>query len=77
LAFALAYHSVQWRVSVLEAEASVPFDLARADEVYRVVRLPDPGYIALVNGTAILSLATLLGVLAMGVWITTVKKRAV
>ncbi len=64
LGVSLAVHSMAWRVSVLEEAAGEPFDLKRVGTFFNVVRLADPVYFAVVNISAAITAAALLGVVA-------------
>ncbi len=72
LGVSLAVHSMTWRVSVLEATARNPFDLAQVDRYFNVVTRQDPLYIALVNSAVIITLASLLVVLA--IWLRSARR---
>lgn len=67
LGLSLAMHSIVWRVSVLEASVSNPLDLQLLQTSYNIMPQPDPLYIAVVNGSALISAVAVL--LLLGLWV--------
>lgn len=68
LGLSLAMHTNVWRVSVLEQAVTELYDLAELDAGYNVIIQHDPWYVALVNGSALMSFLTLLLLLALWRW---------
>jgi hypothetical protein len=68
LGLSLAMHSSVWRVSVLEASVADPLDLGRVRAAFHIVSQPDPVYIAVVQGSALISGLALLALLGLWSW---------
>ncbi len=68
LGLSLAMHSILWRVSVLEASVRNPLDLQLIQTSFNIVTQPDPIYMAVVNGSALLSALAVLLLLGLWVW---------